>query len=143
LAQINPILQYLELQQPTVSDFIQQGAAALAIDRATPPGSKSNGHALPQLVVGGSQMLPAEMRTQDNRGNAYHRPGVFDYREYKSGQFPLTIPSFDCANVGGPKPATDTPSCQLSGPIDFQGLSQKFPQVRASALNPDTPTAAP
>ncbi|MBI5104117.1 MAG: MCE family protein [Solirubrobacterales bacterium] len=128
LQQLNPILQYLELNQSVVSDFLSIGPSALAGKRAT-AGPGSNGHVLPQLIVLGSQSLPARERTPDNRGNAYFAPGALAGRTLKDPDR-FTLPSFDCANSGGDKPPTDTPGCAEQGPIPFQGRLTKFPQVR-------------
>jgi virulence factor Mce-like protein len=124
LQQLNPVLQFLELNQAKVTDFLNIGPVALGGIRSTVPGSKSNGHVLPQIIVTGSQSLPALTRSKDNRGNAYLPP--------VSARDPskLILPSFDCANAGGEKGPTNTPACRIAGPIPFQGRSQLFPQVR-------------
>ncbi|HEY0345349.1 MAG TPA: MlaD family protein [Solirubrobacteraceae bacterium] len=124
LQQLNPVLQFLELNQAKLTDFFSIGPSALGGIRSTVPGSKSNGHVLPQIIVTGAQSLPALRRTPDNRGNAYLSPA--SARDPSS----LTLPSFDCKNVGGPKPPTNTPGCNVAGPIPFQGRNQHFPQVR-------------
>ena len=123
LQQLNPILQFLELNQAKLTDFFSIGPAALGGIRSTVPGSKSNGHVLPQIIVTGSQSLPALRRSADNRGNAYLSPA--------SARDPgaLTLPSFDCNHVGE-KPPTNTPGCKVAGQIPFEGRRQHFPQVR-------------
>lgn len=123
LQQLNPLLRYLELNQMKVSDFFDIAPSALAGVRSTLPGSKSNGHVLPQVIMLGSQSLPALTRTRDNRGNAYLRPNA------KRDPGTLVLPSFDCRRTGE-KPPTDTPGCKEQGPIPFGGLNLRFPQVR-------------
>ncbi len=128
LSQVNPILEYLELQQPTVSDFLDNGPSALGLKLPVPPGSQSTGHALPQLIMTGSQTLAAAQRTADNRGNAYLPPGgLVDPRLVDPSRF--TLPSFDCDHVGGPKAPTDTPGCYLANDVPFQGRTQRFTNV--------------
>jgi virulence factor Mce-like protein len=128
LEQINPILRYLELNQATVSDFLNIGASALAIKVPAPPGSESNGHALPQLIVTGSQSLPSPQRSPDNRGNAYFKPGTLNYDEYKRGFF--VFPNWDCAAAGGERRAAEeTPGCVVQEPIPFQDSLRRFPHV--------------
>ena len=122
LQQLNPILQFLELNQAKVTDFLNIGPSALGGIRSTVPGSKSNGHVLPQIIVTGSQSLPASVRSPDNRGNAYLRPAA------KLNPSTLTLPSFDCRRSGEKGP-TSTPGCKIAGPIPFQGRNQHFPQV--------------
>jgi phospholipid/cholesterol/gamma-HCH transport system substrate-binding protein len=135
LQQINPILQFLEVYQAWVSDFINVGPSALNIKVAPPPGqSKTNGHALPQVIVEGSQSLAAETRTPDNRGNAYLAPdALVDIRLKDPSRF--ILPNWDCAHAGGPggKPPTDTPGCFVQDPIPFLGESRRFPHVQEGA----------
>ncbi|MDQ3850844.1 MAG: MlaD family protein [Actinomycetota bacterium] len=123
LQQVNPILEYLEFNQTKVSDFLSIGGSAIGGIRSTVPGSPSNGHVLPQVVVAGTQSLPALRRSADNRGNAYLGPAS------DTDPFAQTLPSFDCNHVGE-KPPTSTPGCKVQGPQPFQGLTQRFPQVR-------------
>ena len=137
LQQLNPILEFLELYQPTVSDFISVGGSALG---NTPPegrgaGQFANGHALPQLVMLGAQSLPTMTRTPTNRGNAYLPPEAKTYETYKAGEPPFFIfPNWDCAHVGGEMPATDeVPGCDVMEPFEFQGEEQRYPRVQPSA----------
>ncbi len=131
LQQINPILEFLETQQSTISDFLTQGGAATSLKVPIADGVGSTGHALPQVIVTGSQTLPATNRTADNRGNSYYRPGDLAGPELKSPSI-YSLPSFDCDNVGGPKAPTDTPGCVVAGPSTFQGKISKYPQVSAN-----------
>ena len=123
LQQLNPILQFLELNQTKIADFFAIGPATLGGIRATVPGSKSNGHVLPQIIMLGSQSLPALTRSKDNRGNAYVPPNA------KRDPSSLVLPSFDCNNSGVKGP-TNTPGCTVMTPIPFQGRDQRFPQVQ-------------
>jgi len=127
LQQLNPILQFLELNQTKLTDFLNIGPVALGGIRSTVPGSKSNGHVLPQIIVTGSQSFPTPRRSKDNRGNAYLGPNAL--RDPRA----LTLPSFDCRHVGGEKPPTNTPGCVEAPPIPFQGRTQRYPQVRPAA----------
>jgi virulence factor Mce-like protein len=123
LQQLNPILQYLELNQTKIADFFAIGPATLGGIRSTVPGSKSNGHVLPQIILTGGQSLPALTRSKDNRGNAYVPPNAA--RDPSA----LILPSFDCNNSGVKGP-TNTPGCRVAEPLPFQGRSQRLPQVR-------------
>lgn len=126
LAQLNPVLQYLELNQTKIADFFAIGPSALGGIRSTVPGSKSNGHVLPQIIITGDQSLPSLARSKDNRGNAYIPPNAA--RDPSS----LILPSFDCNNSGVKGP-TNTPGCRVDPPLPFQGRNQRFPQVREAA----------
>ncbi|MEA2157326.1 MAG: phospholipid/cholesterol/gamma-HCH transport system substrate-binding protein [Solirubrobacteraceae bacterium] len=125
LQQLNPVLQFLELNQAKVADFLAIAPSTLGGIRSTVPGSKSNGHVLPQIILTGDQSLPALTRSKTNRGNAYLAPNA------KRDPSSLTLPSFDCANSGVKGP-TNTPGCNVAPPIPFQGRNQKFPQVHAA-----------
>jgi virulence factor Mce-like protein len=127
LQQLNPVLQYLELNQSKIADFFAIGPATLAGIRSTVPGSKSNGHVLPQIILFGGQSLPALTRTKDNRGNAYQPPNA------RRDPFSMALPAFDCANAGGEKPPTSTPGCKVMTPPAFQGRNDKYPRVLQAA----------
>ena len=131
LQQINPILQYLEASQPTVSDFLNVGPSALGIKVPVQAGSESNGHALPQLIVDGSQSIPAgQTRSEDNRGNAYFKPGSLNFDGYKEGFF--VFPNWDCDHVGGRQKATEEQvGCFVQDPIPFKDSLRRFPHVEA------------
>ena len=123
LQQVNPLLRYLEFNQTKITDFMSIAGGTLNGIRAAPAGSKSNGHVLPQIIMLGSESLPALTRSKTNRGNAYIRPDA--NRNPPS----MILPSFDCNN-SGVKPPTNTPGCRVQEDIPIQGLSQRFPQVR-------------
>ena len=131
LQQLNPILEFFETQQSTISDFLGVPPSALKLKVAARPGSQTLGHALPQVIVTGSQTFPARNRTPDNRGNSYLPPGAGALPGIKDPS-KFILPSFDCGN-SGTKPPTDTPGCYESAPQTFQGKTQKFPQIEESA----------
>ena len=131
LQQLNPVLQFLETEQSTISDFLGNGPSALALKLPSVAGSGTNGHALPQVIVFGSQTVPSATRTKDNRGNSYYAPGALTDQTLKDPNV-FSLPSFDCDNAGGPKPPTDTPGCLVQKPYLFQGKLGKFPQVQES-----------
>jgi len=122
LRQVNPILQFLELNQVKLADFMAVPPSALGGIRSTVPGSKSNGHVLPQMIVTGEQTLPALSRTPDNRGNSYPRPDA------RPDSFSQALPSFDCARTGEKAP-NSTPGCKVSEPIPFGGVTKRYPNV--------------
>ena len=122
LQQLNPLLRFLELNQAKVTDFLNIGPAALAGIRSAPAGSKSNGHVLPQLIMAGSESLPALTRSPGNRGNAYRLP------DNRRDPGTLILPSYDC-NRSGVKGPTSTPGCNVQRPLPFEGKAQRFPNV--------------
>jgi virulence factor Mce-like protein len=129
LGQLNPMLQYLEMSQLQVSDFISYGAAALADTTASPSGGV--GHYLRQFGPTGAEsaaIYPRRLRS--NRGSTYLGPRHLFGPEAMTY---LMSPSSDCSNAGGQTPASDgTPGCWKHGPEEFQGrLQGDFPHVEA------------
>src|SRR5215210_8371860 len=124
LQQMNPILQYLELSQFQVSDFITNGAAALADTTASPGGGI--GHYLRQLGPTGPESLAIyRERPKTNRGNTYLPPeGLFGDHEGK-----FIFPNFDCKPTGGDvAPSEGNPGCR--GQKQLPGrLQGQFPHV--------------
>jgi len=130
LSELNPILEWLQLKQWTVADFIATPGHAIE-GRATTTNPQGQGHVLPQLIVTGSQTLVTPTRSSDNRGNTYLAPDALDYARYKQGF--NVYPNWDCSAAGGEHQASArNPGCYVQGPIPFQGLSLRFPHVRAS-----------
>ena len=127
LAQLNPILQFIESNQYVLTDFISNGAAATNLKLA--PSTGSTGHALPQLIVTGSQTMPQPRRTEDNRGAAYPTFGALADPRIGSQQ---NLPSHDCNNVGGERPPSEQQqSCYRQQPFKFKELTQAYPHVKA------------
>jgi phospholipid/cholesterol/gamma-HCH transport system substrate-binding protein len=129
LGQLNPMLQFMELSQFQVSDFISYGAAALADTTASPGGG--TGHYLRQFGPTGAESAAIyRKRLKTNRGATYVGPmDLFD-DEMKSY---LMSASTNCDNAGGTTAAADgTPGCWTGPPERFQGRIQgAFPHVEA------------
>jgi virulence factor Mce-like protein len=127
LAQLNPLLQWLEINNGKVSDFLGAGPAALAGKRSTNQAG-GQGHVLPQLITTGSQSILMPERSSDNRGNTYLKPSALapDPR-YKDT---FVYPNWDCVPSGGEKKADDTPGCYVQEPIPFKGANDRFPRIR-------------
>jgi len=129
LQQINPILQYLELSQFQVSDFLTNGAAALSDTTASPGGGV--GHYLRQLGPTGSESLAIyRQRLNTNRGNTYLPPEAL-FGDHK-GRF--IFPNFDCKPSGGERnPSEGNPGCRGQKRLQFGGrLQGQFPHVDAA-----------
>jgi virulence factor Mce-like protein len=130
LGQLNPILQYFELSQHQVSDFISYGAAALSDTTASPGGGV--GHYLRQfgpLGAEGAAIYPERINT--NRGETYVGP------EHLFGEPAMKFlmqPSSDCRNTGGETaPSDGTPGCWKHAGANFQGrLQGDFPHIEAA-----------
>jgi virulence factor Mce-like protein len=127
LQQINPILQYLETSQFQVSDFLTNGAAALA--DTEPSASGGIGHYLRQLgPVGAESLAIYRERPASNRGNSYPGPlALFGDLEGKG-----IFPNYDCKPSGGETPPRNgNPGSRVAKRQDYgQGLQGSFPHVQ-------------
>jgi hypothetical protein len=126
LQQVNPILQYLELSQSQVSDFITNGAAALA--DTEPSAGGGNGHYLRQLgPVGAESLAIYRERLKTNRGNSYPPPlALFGDLQGKG-----IFPNYDCKASGGEvTPSEGNPGCRVANKQIVGGkLQGTFPHV--------------
>ena len=130
LNQLNPILQYLELHQFDVTDFLSNGGAALADTTPSPGGGI--GHYLRQFGPTGSESVAmARKRIEINRGNSYLPPLAL--ADKKGADFKI-FPNFDCKPSGGERPPQgNSPGCFLAGKLQFGGrLQGRFPRVEAA-----------
>ena len=127
LQQINPILQYLEASQFQVSDFITNGAAALA--DTEPSTSGGVGHYLRQIGPGRRREPGDPSRAPEARTAATPTAGplaLFGDLEGKG-----IFPNYDCKPSGGEvAPTEGNPGCRVADKQDFgQGLQGSFPHV--------------
>jgi ABC-type transporter Mla subunit MlaD len=139
LSQLNPILQFLELYQKQVSDFIGYGKAAIAATAASASGGI--GHYLRQIgPIGPETVSIYSQRPNIDRGNTYVTPTFLTGRQRE--QFGI-FPNWDCkpsgdqvegssATPAGQPPNQGTPPCWVAGTIPFQGQSQRYPHVNAA-----------
>jgi phospholipid/cholesterol/gamma-HCH transport system substrate-binding protein len=130
LQQVNPILQYFELSQTQVSDFITNGAAALADTEPSPSGG--NGHYLRQLgPVGAESLAIYRERAKTNRGNSYPAPLALFGDLEGAGIFP----NYDCKASGGAvKPSEGNPGCRVAAKQTVGGKQQgTFPHVEPAS----------
>lgn len=127
LQQVNPIFEYLELTQAYVADFLNTGPSALNLRLPVDESNKSNGHALPQLIMIGSESVPQTGQDPDDLGNAYFGPNALRALRYREGFF--SLPAWTCR--GGERKATETTvGCVEQEPIGFGGPPlRKFPHV--------------
>jgi phospholipid/cholesterol/gamma-HCH transport system substrate-binding protein len=134
LSQLNPILQYLELNQSQVSDFITNGAAPLADTTTSPSGGV--GHYLRQFgPLGVETAAIFRQRLSQSRGNSYLGPVALN--DSRTNQFQI-FPNFDCRPSGGERmPSGQDPGCFVQPRQQFQGrLQPTFPQIQANDYGP-------
>ncbi|MCW2966684.1 MAG: hypothetical protein JWM71_456, partial [Solirubrobacteraceae bacterium] len=120
LEQLNPILQYLEINQWMTADFISNGAGALA-DTVETTTDQQRGHYLRQWGPTGEETAAFwPTRPSVDRGNTY-LPAVWQGPEYAKR---MIFPEADCANVAGANGPNNTrqvapaPNAQSSSPDD-------------------------
>jgi len=135
LAQVNPILEYLEASQYQFSDFLANGAGALADTTVSPVGGP--GHYLRQFGPTGAESLAIyRNRLSTNRGNSYLQP--MDLYPDAGGAPFLIFPNFDCKPSGGERPspypaAGGDPGCRQQKKFSFKNrLQGQFPRIEAS-----------
>lgn len=139
LSQLNPILQFLELYQKQVSDFIGQGKGALAA--TTTSASGGLGHYLRQIGPFGPETVSVySSRPNVDRGNTYVTPTFLSGKTWEQiGIFP----NWDCKPSGGQvqgsatppagqAPNQGTPPCWVAPTIPFQGQNLRYPHVNAA-----------
>jgi phospholipid/cholesterol/gamma-HCH transport system substrate-binding protein len=147
LEQLNPILTWLSLHQQLTSDFISQGATALAAKTTAYGGGGLTcngtpcGHYLRQFAPSGPETGHYfATRDPNNRGNTYPPPTwLANALAFSAGgRFPgsFALPAWDCNNAGGPKPATpnasdgNTQACWPAPPLgNLIGQPQAFPHL--------------
>jgi phospholipid/cholesterol/gamma-HCH transport system substrate-binding protein len=153
LEQLNPIFTWLSLHQQLTSDFISNGAAALAA-KTTSFGGDGTGHYLRQFQPTGPETLSfAANRDANNRGNTYPPPlWLADPRDFSSGgNYPgsFALPSWDCNNTGAPgdgsRPATNSTvgplntgsqACWVAPPLgSLLGENSKLAHVTAATYS--------
>jgi phospholipid/cholesterol/gamma-HCH transport system substrate-binding protein len=138
LGELNPIFEWLELNQLMLSDFLSYSPGGIA-DTVDEPGPGEVGHYLRQLGMTGLESLAIHQnRLSSNRGNAY-LPPVFTGREVAQRGI---LPNWDCNNAGGerppqPGPVGAQPACFMKPNLIFKGKRQgRLPHVEAESYRP-------
>jgi virulence factor Mce-like protein len=132
LEELNPILEFLEVNQHQVADFLQNGAGALADKTSDPSDPNGAGHYLGQYGVTGEESFAIQRNRQTfTRGNAYLGPiDIINGDPRRASE--MIFPNFDCRNTktGGPvstRPGDDDPSCFVGK--NLPGMSGRYPHV--------------
>jgi ABC-type transporter Mla subunit MlaD len=97
LANLNPLLRYLEYQKGTVADFLAGPGTAMSGSLDGLPGDPAPRHYLRQLTVLGTESLSiVPNRLPSNRGNGYLADGALNsFLAAAEGMHP----QFDCKNT--------------------------------------------
>jgi phospholipid/cholesterol/gamma-HCH transport system substrate-binding protein len=128
LANINPLLRYLEFQKGTVADFIAGPGTAMSGVLDGFPDDPARRHYLRQLTVLGTESVSIQPnRLNTNRGNGYLAPGALN--GFSAAAFGI-FPNYDCRN-------TDyTPASQ---PPDEEELPRTEPPTTDPDINMGNP----
>jgi phospholipid/cholesterol/gamma-HCH transport system substrate-binding protein len=125
LANLNPVVRYLNFYKTNVTDFLASPGAALGGSLSKVPGQPAARHALRQLTYLSPEslsILPRRLPT--NRGNAYLQPGALNAaNSAKAGIFP----NFDCNPSGGQRLAGDGKSPEVGESFAPCVVADPFP----------------
>jgi phospholipid/cholesterol/gamma-HCH transport system substrate-binding protein len=128
LANLNPVIRYLEFQKASIPDFLVGPGSALSGSYEPVPGDPAPRRGLRQLGYVSTETLgiwPSRLAT--NRGNAYLEPGVLNgYSSAKNGIFP----NFDCKNTdytGGSPSEQDTDEQEIRVGQSIEGINNGDP----------------
>jgi hypothetical protein len=147
LEQLNPILTWLSLHQQLTSDFISQGASALAAQTTLYGGAQSCGgqpcgHYLAQFAPQGNETGNYQASRDPNaRGNAYPPPlWLANPLNFTAGgQFPgaTDFPAWDCTPAGGQTAGNSSEQpCWVAPPIgQLLGEATRFAQVKQASYS--------
>ena len=128
LGEINPLLDWVGQHNYTLTDMLSNlGVATAAKTSSRNP--LATGHYLRQIGPTGQESFGgAQRRIASNRGNTYLSPLALQ-KGLTRGQ-PTTTRAWDCDNIGD---GSSGPPCIIDPPYTFQGLTSKFPHIRAES----------
>ncbi|MDQ3729616.1 MAG: MlaD family protein [Actinomycetota bacterium] len=107
LANLNPLLRYLDYQKATVADFLAGPGTAMSGTLDGFPDDPARRHFLRQLSVLGTESLSiSENRLNTNRGNGYLADGALN--GMSAAAFGI-FPNFDCRNTDYRGPSDPAP----------------------------------
>jgi virulence factor Mce-like protein len=140
LSEFNPILEWLELHQHLVADFLGNGASGTK-DTVEGIGPNETGHYLRQLGPTGAESLGIHpRRLSSNRGNSYLPPIIAGSDTVEKKIFP----NWDCLNANNFAPGSQAtevqrdpgpparPHCFLRQNFRWQGNEGRFLQSHAN-----------
>jgi phospholipid/cholesterol/gamma-HCH transport system substrate-binding protein len=131
LANLNPVVRWLDYQAPVVTDFLSNPSSSTADYMPFQAGQGAPLHLSRQMTIFTSESLSIyPQRLNTNRGNGYLQPFAI------GSFFPTTqaeiFPSHDCNNTFGGQPVTHNP--ESSPPQEESG---QFPF--SSVISPTSP----
>jgi phospholipid/cholesterol/gamma-HCH transport system substrate-binding protein len=131
LANLNPVIRYLNFQRGSVVDFLVSPGVALSGRFQGAKSDPAPRHGLRQLPYTSSEALAIyPNRVPTNRGNAYLPPNALaSYTSAKNGIFP----NFDCKNTDYTPTGTDTDEDQILPGQSVEGVNNGNPPDAAFA----------
>jgi phospholipid/cholesterol/gamma-HCH transport system substrate-binding protein len=129
LANLNPVIRFLEFHKTSATDFLVGPASALSGSYEPVPGDPAPRRGLRQLSYLSQETLAVwPSRLAINRGNAYLEPDVLNgFSSARNGIFP----NFDCKNTdysqGSPPSAQDTDEQEIRAGQTVEGLNNGNP----------------
>jgi phospholipid/cholesterol/gamma-HCH transport system substrate-binding protein len=131
LANLNPVIRYLNFQRGSVVDFVVSPGVALSGRFQGAKSDPAPRHGLRQLPYTSSEALAIyPNRVPTNRGNAYLPPNALaSYTSAKNGIFP----NFDCKNTDYTPTGTDTDEDQILPGQSVEGVNNGNPPDAAFA----------
>jgi ABC-type transporter Mla subunit MlaD len=129
LAQLNPVIRYLEFNRKVITDFLGGPSFALSGQYNGFPGDPAPRHGLRQLGYLGQESLSIwPTRLPTNRGNAYLAPGDLNSPDSAANGI---FPNFDCKNTdytpGMSPSAQDTDEQEILPGQTVQGVNNGNP----------------
>ncbi len=127
LANLNPVVSYLDFYKSSITDFLSSPPAALSGTLTPQNGQPAARHTLRQLGYITEETLSIyPNRPPTNRGNGYIRPFDRILNEGRAGSLG-GFPSFDCDNTGGQRIAGDGKSPPVGANFAPCFLDPDFP----------------
>ncbi len=125
LANLNPVIDYLDFNKKTVTDFLVAPGFALSGSYEPVAGDPAPRHGLRQLSYLSPEALAVHpSRLPTNRGNAYLEPGTLNGFAAASGGI---FPNFDCKNTdyrqGAPASSQDTDEEEIRAGQTVEGIN--------------------
>jgi phospholipid/cholesterol/gamma-HCH transport system substrate-binding protein len=139
LANLNPVVRYLDFYRTVVADFLANPSAGTA--GALPPvaGQPNPRHLSRQMSIFNAETLsiwPERLAT--NRGNGYLLPGaIANPRSASEGE---VFPNFDCARTGSTRPGGEVLLSNPTPAADFNDSQEGGYYPLSNSISPDQPS---
>jgi phospholipid/cholesterol/gamma-HCH transport system substrate-binding protein len=135
LANLNPVVRFLNAQRGTVSDFLANPTAGISGTLPEVPGQPGARHFLRNQLYSSAESLAVHQERLDtNRGNGYLQPFAINSPLAAGAGTPF--PSFDCGNVEGGE-ATAANDKRVGPAFAPCIVAPKFPDIFGGKQGPN------